>query len=156
MMFALRENALIVPARSFASLMELYENNYIYVRRLVPQIDALEPQEVSQVASAVDLHLGVLDRARYTTTLSLTHCFDEGERRSPDLLVRVYHDARTAEAMPSAGLERFDLWGDESTPAAGSLRWRWEVNRFLNRWLRYCLGEGHHFAGSAPPTHRGT
>jgi uncharacterized protein YqiB (DUF1249 family) len=147
MMISIRDNALLAPARSFASLMELYENNYIFIRRLVPEIEGLQPHTVSHAQGAVDLHLTVIERCPYTTTLSLTHHFptETGEDSSPDVVVRVYHDARTAEVLPHSCVSRFQLWKAGEEPGAGSLHWRWEVNRFLNRWLRYCLGEGHHF-----------
>lgn len=134
-----------LPARSFASLMELYENNYIYLRRLAPTLRDGADYAVSRLERGVDLHLTVLDRHRYTTSISLTHFFaaTAGREALPDLDVRVYHDARVAEVMTSSDLAAFTPWGTDTPPETGSLAWRWEVNRFLNRWLRYCLGEGH-------------
>lgn len=127
--------------------MELYENNYIFIRRLLPQLDRLPVNAVSHVSGAVDLHLRILERCPYTTTLCLTHRFvdETGERSSPDLVIRIYHDARAAEVLPDSSLSSFRLWQGQ-IPDPRSLGWRWEVNRFLNRWLRYCLGEGHQFA----------
>lgn len=148
MMFVTRETVLTVPARSFSSLMELYENNYIYIRRLMPDISGLPPMAVSRVTGAADLHLNIMERCPYTSTVRLTHRFQGmggDDQLSPDLVVRIYHDARAAEVLPSSELARFRLWGNGLVPDPSSLTWRWEVNRFLNRWLRYCLGEGHHF-----------
>lgn len=140
-----RNDILTVPARSFASLMELYENNYIFIRRLVPELDDLAVQSVSHVEGAVDLRLTVLERCPYTTTVALTHIFDAQDATSPDLDVRIYHDARTAEVLPNASFKQFGLWEGRAQPDPRSLAWRWEVNRFLYRWLRYCLSEGHKF-----------
>lgn len=146
-MVSAHNDVLAVPARSFASLMELYENNYILLRRLVPELDRLPVQSVSRVEGAVDLRLTVAERCPYTTTLVLTHVFEEaGGNTSPDLEVRIYHDARSAEVLPTSSLRSFGLWRREPPPDPRSLAWRWEVNRFLCRWLRYCLGEGHQFA----------
>ena len=116
---------------SFAALMELYENNYIYLRRLVPQLDGERDAQVSIVDRGPALHLEVVERCPYTTSLLLTHRFPRahGDEALPDLQVRIYHDARVAEVLN----------------APGTLAWRWAANRFLNRWLRYCLGEGHGF-----------
>jgi hypothetical protein len=121
---------------SFAALMELYENNYIYLRRLVPQLDGQRDAQVSSVERGPDLHLEVIERCPYTTNLLLTHRFEQvkGAEALPDLRVRIYHDARVAEVL------------SDHSPEAGTLAWRWALNRFLNRWLRYCLGEGHAFA----------
>ena len=134
--------------RSFAALMEMYENNYIYMRRLVPDLDRSQDAIISRVDGAVDLHMEILDRHAYTTSLRLTHHFACGDEPEvlPNLMLRVYHDARVAEVLPESWLRGFRYWSFRELPPVGTLAWRWEVNRFLNRWLRYCLGEGHAFA----------
>jgi uncharacterized protein len=136
-----------LPARTFASLMELYENNYIYVRRLLP--DSLDAGQERISSGNVDLFLRVSERTAYTTTVTLTHYFEgEGGRRAdPDMHVRIFHDAQLAEVLPHSPLHTFRWTGGRTPPDPRSLAWRWEVNRFLNRWLRYCLGEGHRFRG---------
>ncbi|MDN5850957.1 MAG: DUF1249 domain-containing protein [Nitrococcus sp.] len=134
--------------RGFAALMEMYENNYIYMRRLVPDLDRSRNIGTSRVDGAVDLHMEVLDRQAYTTSLRLTHYFTRSDEPEviPNLMLRVYHDARVAEVLPESWLRGFRYWSFCKPPPVGTLAWRWEVNRFLNRWLRYCLGEGHAFA----------
>ena len=129
------------PTRSFASLMELYEGNYLLMRRLVPSLarpDRLHPSGWvrSCVEYGPDLYLRLLDRSRHTATVLVTHRFSEhGERFEPDLPVRVYADARLAE-----------VWSRQSSRRLPQpLAQRWESNHFLNRWLRYCLSEGHRF-----------
>ncbi len=152
-MLTLRPHPLLesIPCRSFATLMELYEGNYILMRRLAPRPWRLPDDNVSRVRGSVDLYLKVRERSRYTTTLSMTHYFDRDEGAvEPDLLLRVYHDARVAEVMPDTPVERFRLWNGRR-PDPRSLDWRWEMNRFLNRWLRYCLAEGHQFAAPVNP-----
>lgn len=122
--------------------MALYEENYIRLRNLIPRPDAVGRRAVSRVAGCIDLHLEIVELARYTTTLRLTYVFDDasGERREPDLYVRVHHDARTAEAM-NVSLPR----GRYRFEAQRTLRRSWERNRFLHKWLGYCLRRGHHF-----------
>lgn len=134
--------------RNLPGLMALYEENYIRLRRLVPRLPAAGETRVSRVTGCVDLHLEVLERAPYTTTLRLTYCFDDGAtiRREPDLLLRMHHDARTAEAMNihlPRGRYRFE--------ARRTLHRCWERNRFLHRWLGYCLYRGHRFDARGAP-----
>lgn len=131
------------PPQSFAALMELYELNYIYMRRLVPGLGGKEPSggRVSVSRHGVKLCLEVLGSGHYTSTAMLTHRFQgvDGEFDTvPDLTVRIYHDARVAEVI--------ELGGGGARRVAGSLAERWTENRFLNRWLRFSLGEGHSFA----------
>lgn len=128
--------------RNLPGLMALYEENYIRLRRLIPRMPAAGEHRISRVPGCIDLHLEVLERAPYTTTLRLTYRFGDGEtgRREPDLLLRIHHDARTAEAMNihlPRGRYRFE--------ARRTLHRCWERNRFLHRWLGYCLHRGHRF-----------
>jgi len=131
--------------RNLPGLMALYEENYIRLRRLIPAMPAAGSAVVSRVPGCVDLHLEVLDRAPYTTSLRLTYrlCVDGAARDEPDLLVRIHHDARTADAIEvhlPRGRYRFD--------ARRTLHRCWERNRFLHRWLGYCLHRGHRFVES--------
>lgn len=128
--------------RNLPGLMALYEENYIRLRRLVPRMPAAGESRISRVSGCIDLHLEVVERAPYTTTLRLTYRFTDTDRtrREPDLLLRMQHDARTAEAMNihlPRGRYRFE--------ARRTLHQCWERNRFLHRWLGYCLYRGHRF-----------
>lgn len=131
--------------RNLPGLMALYEENYIRLRRLIPHMPVVGVTTVSRVAGCVDLHLEVLDRAPYTTSLRLTYRLevDGVERDEPDLLVRIHHDARTADAV-EVHLPR----GRYQFEARRTLHRCWERNRFLHRWLGYCLHRGHRFEES--------
>ena len=132
---------------SFADLMEVYENNYIYLRRLVPRLPA-EAAAVSRQPGRPELFLRVVEQCRYTTGLLLTHRFvaRDGVEIIPNLHVRVYHDARVAEVLPGSSVAGAPV---ACAAPPGSLDWRWAMNRFLNRWLRHCLAEGHAFGARA-------
>jgi len=135
---------------TFASLMDLYERNYIGIRRLIPVMPPVNACWVSRVPNGLPLHLEINERFRYTTELSLTYHFfrEGGVVVEPDLRIRVYHDARLAEVMTAhlRSLPGFKT-AEESTGA--QLRYRWHVNRFLFKWLNYSLHQGHRFAESA-------
>ena len=137
--------------RSFVSLMTLYESNFIRFGWLVPDLRRLSGSMRSIVAGEPALELSVIEQCRYTTTLGMSYLFDgvDGQVRDPGLEVRVYHDARLAEARAisvepahpqlrklSAGISRE---GDR----------RWSCNMLLNKWLEYCAGTGHRFSPRA-------
>ena len=134
-------------AGSFAALMSLYESNYVRLGWLVSDLSGLDNAMVSTPADDLPLYLDLLDESRYTTTVRLTYMFDEQGQAvpDPDLRVRLYHDARMAEAMDCtrhhlhAALRRFD-----SEPATELSR-RWTRNVMLNKWLEYCADKGHVF-----------
>ncbi|MFZ0470287.1 MAG: DUF1249 domain-containing protein [Thiogranum sp.] len=137
-----------VRARDLPALMELYELNYIQLRRLVPDINAIQDDSVSRVHGALNLYLTVSERSKYTTTFHLSYQFNDkdGDFPAPDLVVRMYHDAQVAEVISrgrrrgrrEAEYDRFQHRYDINT--------KWQVNRFLHKWLGYCLHQGHAFS----------
>lgn len=136
---------------SFVSLMSLYESNYIRLSWLVPNLAGVSGALVSQVRDDCPLHLVMVERTRYTTTLSLTYLFEEGAGyvADPDLLIRVYHDARLAEVQSCARWHRHSMLDALRSQLARDLGDRWLRNVMLNKWLDYCLERGHCFVKRA-------
>jgi uncharacterized protein YqiB (DUF1249 family) len=139
-----------VGAHTFAGLMELYETNYIRLRNLAPELHAMPAVAVSQVPGALDLHLQLLERCRFTTTLGLTYCFhdEEGAFPAPDIRVRIYHDAQVAEVIACGRRRGLHHAEYNRLHHNYSLTEKWRMNRFLYKWLGYCLRQGHRFAGN--------
>jgi len=136
------------PPRSFVSLMTLYESNYIRLGWLIPDLHALEGNRVSRVSGDLSLYLEVLERGPYTLLFNLSYRFagtgtGPEEVALPDMQVRVYHDARVAEAYSCADAPA----PGSSTPLRGQLEQRWARNILLNKWLEYCAERGHRFTG---------
>jgi uncharacterized protein YqiB (DUF1249 family) len=132
---------------SFVSLMSLYESNYIRLSWLVPNLALAADTQVSVVDGDLPLHFAVEERSRYTTTLRLTYIFDDaaGPLADPDLLIRVYHDARLAEVQACARWHRHALLESMRSQLARDLGDRWLRNVMLNKWLDYCVERGHSF-----------
>ena len=135
-----------VTPRGFVSLMDLYESNYIKLRKLLSDPKRMPRKACSTVPAHLDLHLEIVERSKYTTTLYLSYGFpsDAGLRMEPNLKIRIYHDARLAEVM-AGHLHHGRLILDHLP--ANALREKWKLNRFLYRWLGYCLKQGHSFTG---------
>lgn len=128
---------------TFAGLMELYESNYIKIKKLCGNFNNLDEYAISNIDKGLDLHIRIVERNKYTITLNLTYQFShlsEKPRNFPNLLVRVYFDAMQAEVLQretrSTALKTFP---------AGHLRNKWRDNRFLFKWLTFCLHQGHSF-----------
>ena len=133
---------------SFVSLMTLYESNYIRLRGLVGDVRGMAGRCVSRVPTDCDLHLEAVEHSPYTSVLRLTYFFDEAPGRvaDPDLEVRVYHDARLAEASHCARWVRHPGLETIRSRLSAALGERWLRNMLLNKWLDYCLDRGHRFA----------
>lgn len=138
----------VLSRRSFAGLMDLYEQNYRLLNDLIPDLEQLPDRVVSGVPQGKDLYLTIQEKCRFTTTVSLTYYFDSdscGSRAEPDLLVRIYHDAGQAEAM-ACRRDGFMPFQDNDAGHKAYLDCRWESNLFVEKWLRYLLGQGYRFS----------
>lgn len=136
-----------IPAKNFAGLMELYECNYIRMRNLVPDVDVLPDEVISRIPGVLDLHLRVVERNKFTTTLHLTYYFsdEQGAFPAPDMRVRMYHDAQVGEVI-ACGRRRGVRHAEYNRMFnTYTLAEKWHMNRFLQKWLGYCLMQGHRF-----------
>lgn len=136
--------AQLAPRSRLDRLMREYERNYERMRFLVPGLRRMSGRHVSHATDMPELHLEILEQSVYTTTMVMTYALEiDGSRQpEPEVQVRVYHDARMAEVLavrepgPTGGTAWCSL-----RHSAMSRKWRF--NRFLGKWLAYCLQQGH-------------
>ena len=135
----------IAKPRSFVGLMALYESNYLRLMQLVPELDRLDGCFRSRVAGDCDLHVEILERSRYTVTLSLTYHFetDDGLLIDPDMTVRAYLDGRLAEVLSIGRRQRHPALRRLVREHREELDLRWRRNMVLNKWLEYLSDQGH-------------
>jgi uncharacterized protein YqiB (DUF1249 family) len=140
------------PVR-IAALIELYERNFRLIECLAPELELPFDDATSYSSTDLPLRLTVLERGRYTAAFRLTYEFAEagGTRLDPDLKIRVYRDARLAEAL-TRPMRPAWLATDEGDPQALQyLDDQWARNLLLHKWLHYLLGHGHGFGLAARP-----
>jgi uncharacterized protein YqiB (DUF1249 family) len=137
--------------RSFVGLMTLYESNYIRLGWLVPDLRRLHGRFTSEVEGEPALELAVVEQCRYTTAFQMSYLFADGgaPAREPQLDVRVYHDARLAEACGTGATATHPRLRRLLAGAARGRGQRWSCNMLLNKWLEYCVESGHRFAAPA-------
>ncbi len=144
-------DSLIVPEcvyrpGSFTGLMTLYESNYIKLQHLA---DFPWPRRamVSKSPRDNDLHADLVREEPYTTTLKLTYRFHEGGSviADPDLVLRVYHDARLVEAVGGHERHTHQKLRELALNSGAELDRRWRINMMLNKWLDYLFDVGHSF-----------
>ena len=135
----------IVKPKSFVGLMSLYDSNYLRLQQLIPELNRLDGYFRSRVAGDCDLHVEILQRSRYTVTLSLSYFFYEKGVRiaDPDMKVRAYLDGQLAESMGFSGEHRHAAFRRLSRMHRAELDARWRRNIILNKWLEYLMDQGH-------------
>jgi uncharacterized protein YqiB (DUF1249 family) len=139
-------NAFRPQERSFW-LAQVCEANYRRLLDLIPDLAAIPKTAVARVEGKPSLHLAMLERSAYTLTLELTHCFtwEFDALREPAVKIRVYLDARAAEALSDR--ERpfvHDALG-RGRDARGVMDYKWTLNYFLSRWLDHCIAANYRF-----------
>jgi uncharacterized protein YqiB (DUF1249 family) len=139
---------------SFGGLMTLYEANYIKLTQLIPKLSdrdgcAISPDnsDDSDNNSNCDLHLTIEHQTKYTCELRLTYLF-EGEGKliaDPDLIARVYYDARMVEVRSWIDNHRHAVLRKLSQDYRRELDQRWARNIMLSKWLDYLQERDHFF-----------
>jgi uncharacterized protein YqiB (DUF1249 family) len=135
----------LVRPRSFVGLMALYESNYLRLLQLVPELERLDGCFRSRVAGDCELFVEILERCRYTITMSLTYQFEsaDGIIADPDMKIRAYLDGRLAEAMSLGGDHRHAEIRRLIRKNRRELDARWRRNVIFNKWLEYLSDQGH-------------
>jgi len=155
------------------------------------QLQLLMPDEIthfdsfqSKVHGSPLLRMDILERHPYTHFVRLTYQFDKKDSLeiAPDAHIRIYNDARLAEATsfdPVQGFKRQaplasgstgHLRSNGSKPLNGSrnhllspsawlsplqlIQRSWRQNAALDKWLGYLLHQGHSLASMQPASEK--
>ena len=115
---------------------------------MVPDLDSRDGTHISVTTGDSDLHLSVEKRSKYTCELRLTYLFPEadGQVADPDLVARVYFDARMAEVKGWINGHRHELLRYLSRQYQQELGICWSRNIVFSKWLEYLHERGHFFA----------
>lgn len=89
------------------------------------------------------LALEVLENCPYTTTLLVRQEHSLHWLPVPQLVVRVYHDARMAEVVGTEHARRLDIRYPYPNAAMHQPDEKSQLNLFLGEWLSHCLACGH-------------
>lgn len=150
-------DSLIVPQcvyrpGTFTGLMTIYESNYIKLAQLTTGFDWAGASAISVSNVDSDVHAEIVRREPYTTTVRLTYWFREPDGTlvpDPDLILRIYHDARLVEAVSGRDRHTHHKLRELEGSSGAELDRRWRINMMLNKWLDYLFDVGHSFGGPA-------
>jgi len=137
------------------ALMAACETNYWRLRKLLlPEFPHFACGEVIVFAlpalnrqSERYLRLRIVERCTYTTTLELSEVIsDDNASRwglSPQLAVRIYHDAKTAEVIAFQHQRHFHGHYEYPNPQMRQQDEKFQLNSLLAEWLHHCLQYGY-------------
>ncbi len=135
------------PTPDLPALINLHESNYVRLMRLIPDLESLRGSVVSRVRGAQDLYLSIDGSHKYTTNLMLTYRFRDDLETvlEPRAKICVYHDVRAVDLVSHCRRRRSRKLFPWRRGRMPELERRWEMNRFLYKWLRFCTHQGHLF-----------
>jgi len=156
-------------------LQELQTEIYRQLQLLIPDQVAHYDSFQSRVHGSPLLRMDILERHPYTHFVRLTYQFDKNDALeiAPDAHIRVYNDARLAEATSfnhDQGFDRHAHGHAANGSANGSaahllspsswfhpwqtLQRNWRHNAALDKWLSYLLHQGHSLTSMEPASER--
>ena len=139
----------INPVNKSFCLEQVCETNYQKLFRLIPGLMSFDHYAVGYSGCKPALHLRIIERAPYTITLELSHCFDDDKPNDfflePAVKIRLYLDARQAEVIRDHA--RSHVYSIFKDPGQSSeiLDYKWSLNFFLQKWLDHCLQTDYRF-----------
>ncbi len=132
-------------SRRFVWLMDLYEENFNRLEKLFSPSTLVPDRYRSSVHDGFDVLLEIVERHAYTTEMRLSYDLVDPATglHTPSAMLRLYADARLAEATHCLpGRQLVDVLGP-FPPASTVVEHRLRMNNFLSRWLDYLSGHGH-------------
>lgn len=127
------------------NLMWLYEGNYDRLMLLFPELTKAGPGALFAVDGSPGFRLEVAEHGRYTSLATLYQRLGEDGRYvwDPRMKVRLYHDARLAEATGYQNHGRFKPRYRYPNREMLYPHEKRQVNLFLAEWLNHCLERGY-------------
>lgn len=134
---------------SIGHLVDLCEENYQRIQRLIPDLQLRDGKRQSIAQPGLELCFDVAEQTPYTSLVSL-RCELQSQQLSAaapalEIGLRIYHDARQVEAV------RLSCDGVLCREFASRSGWRtdlplkWAANLFVAKWLRFELDNDQRF-----------
>lgn len=99
--------------------------------------------DLDDVQEKVTVEIKILEAFKYTTTLEIVQKPQlKTWMTNPSMLVRVYHDANTAEVISYQGHRNLKSRYSQPNPKMYHADEKMQVNQFLGEWLTHCLQVG--------------
>jgi hypothetical protein len=122
--------------------------NYLRLMKLAPDLDLRDERALILTVASRDVHVRIrlLERCPYTSLVELSQATALSglsfELPLPRLLIRLYHDARSAEVVEYQNGRRFAAVYPYPNREMRQRDEKAQINRFLGEYLSICLAHG--------------
>jgi uncharacterized protein len=130
----------------FGEHMAQCEENFQRLQRLLPLTDGDDHWQFGidvPGEQAARIELVVIERSKFTTTLSITQHGLLTWLGAHQLMVRMYHDARVAEVIACRKGRQLREYYTYPNSNMFHEDEKVQLNRYLGEWLSHCLRYGH-------------
>lgn len=137
--------------------MAVCDANFIRILQLLPNLELGAKREISfnnelnLITSRKDsliTSLEVIESFKYTSTIRITNISSHSTVASnsfyqaPEMLIRMYHDAKTAEVVSYQQAKYFKAKYPLPNKSMYQVDEKEQINFFLSDWLIFCQKEG--------------
>lgn len=131
---------------NFPQHMQECDSNYVRLIKLLPDLDDIDNWQFGMSlpsGESAEINVKVVERCKYTTTMSFFQAGLMELLDSHQMVARVYHDAKTVEVIACQRGRNFHSKYEYPNELMYQRDEKIQLNRFLGEWLNYCLSYGH-------------
>ncbi|MDG2090776.1 MAG: DUF1249 domain-containing protein [Gammaproteobacteria bacterium] len=135
--------------------MAVCDANFIRILQLLPSLEFGSKREISlnnqlrvQIEDCLTTTLEVIESFKYTSTIRIANLHNQSDSnkgsyyQSPEMLIRMYHDAKTAEVISYQQARYFKAKYPLPNKGMYQADEKDQINFFLSEWLSFCKKEG--------------
>jgi uncharacterized protein YqiB (DUF1249 family) len=143
----------MIRKRNLRNSTRLHESNFAKLTQVIPGLVHLPSAVRLQANKDQRLEVEVLEKSRYTTTVSLQLMQHQDHHWLPSLhmKIRAYHDAGVAEVLAFQRFHQIQARYEYPNPQMHQTNEKWQFNDFLSDWLDYCLRNNYLFQEETAP-----
>jgi uncharacterized protein len=141
--------------------MAVCDANYIRILKLLAGTELSGKKEIVLPSLGVSISnslqnlvsIEIIEKFKYTSTVKINQKLNQGVSKdiaqnvqydTPEMLIRMYHDANTAEVISYQGHKYFKASYPLPNKNMYQVDEKEQQNLFLSQWLQLCLKEGLH------------
>lgn len=122
-----------------SSMQAVCASNYASLLCLLPDCDEQDLTYKFEINKKLSYQIKILESSRYTSGVELRQLMGGPAYMTPEMHVRLYHDARMAEVIKFQHIGALQASYQYPNLKMHQKNEKEMVNRFLSEWLKFCL-----------------